>query len=85
MNTRQSIGVFSLADMLGRPASSDGITYLVLFDDELPAFLDTPQRALQLPLPGGDRLMYLTLDSNERLYVEADSFGLVAAGKLSAQ
>jgi 4-amino-4-deoxy-L-arabinose transferase-like glycosyltransferase len=85
VNPRQSIGVFSLADLLGRPASSDEITYLVLFDDELLAFLDTPQRALQLPLPGGDSLKYLTLNSNERLYVDADSFGLLAAEELSAQ
>jgi hypothetical protein len=85
MNTRQSIGVFSLADMLGRPASSDESTYLVLFDDELLAFLDMPQRALQVPLPGGDVLTYLALNSNERLYVDADSFGLLAAEKLSAQ
>jgi 4-amino-4-deoxy-L-arabinose transferase-like glycosyltransferase len=85
MNTRQSLGVFSRADLLGQPASPDEITYLVLFDDELLAFLDTPQRALQLPLPGGARLMYLKLNSNERLYVDADSFGLLAAEELSAQ
>jgi hypothetical protein len=44
-----------------------------------------PQRALQVPLPGGDVLTYLALNSNERLYVDADSFGLLAAEKLSAQ
>jgi hypothetical protein len=85
MNTRQSIGVFSPTDLSGQPASPDEITYLVLFDDELLAFLDTSQQAFQLPLPSGDRLMYLTLNSNERLYVDADSFGLLAAEELSAQ
>ncbi len=84
-NPRQSIGVFSLADLLGRPASSDEITYLVLFDDELLAFLDTPQRALQIPLPGGDGLTYLALNPTERLYVDADSFGLLTTDELSAR
>jgi hypothetical protein len=77
MNTRDGVEIFSPPDLLGRPASSDAASYLVLFDDGLPAFLDTRERVLQTPLPGGDELMYLVLSPGERVYVDADSFGLL--------
>jgi hypothetical protein len=77
IDTRDGVEIFSPPDLLGRPASSDAVSYLVLFDDGLPAFLDTRERVLQTPLPGGGELMYLVLSPGERVYVDADSFGLL--------
>jgi hypothetical protein len=81
MNTRDEVEIYSPADLLGRPASSDAASYLVLFDDGLPAFLDMRERVLQTPLPGGGELMYLVLNPGERVYVDAGSFGLLPAGE----
>jgi hypothetical protein len=81
MNTRDGAEIFSPPDLLGRPASSDAASYLVLFDDGLPAFLDMRERVLQTPLPGGGELMYLVLNRGERVYVDAGSFGLLPAGE----
>ncbi len=85
METRRGVEVFSLPDLLGQPSPPEGVSYLVLFDDRLLPFLDTPQRALQVPLPGGGDLTYLALDPGERFYVDSDSFGLLADEELSAR
>jgi hypothetical protein len=81
MHTRDEVEIYSPAGLLGRPASSDAASYLVLFDDGLPAFLDMRERVLQTPLPGGGELMYLVLNPGERVYVDAGSFGLLPAGE----
>ena len=81
----QKAEIFSPSDLLDQPAPSDEIGYLLLFDDNLWAFLDTPQRASWVALPGGGYMSYLTLTFNDRLYVDSDSFGLLAAEELSGQ
>jgi hypothetical protein len=81
LNTQDDVEIFLPPVPLDRPASSDEVSYLVLFDDELLAFLDMRERVLQTPLPGGDELMYLVLSPGERVYVDARSFGLLPAGE----
>jgi hypothetical protein len=68
-----------MTDLLGRPPSSNEVTYLVLVDDNLQAFLDMPdmpERAMNVPLSEGDELIYLVLNPGEQFFIDADSFGL---------
>jgi len=81
----QKAEILAPSDLLDQSAASGEIGYLLLFDDNLWSFLDTPQRASFVSLPGGGYMSYLTLTSDDRLYVDSDSFGLLAAEELSGQ
>ncbi len=63
---------------LGLPLSAEGNAVVAIFDPALAAFNRTPERVQSLPLPGGHQLLYMEWGADDRLSVEADSYGIRA-------
>lgn len=61
---------------LGLLPAANGIATVVIFDPALADFNETPKLVRQLFLPHGDSLDYLEMAAEDRLYIDADSFGL---------
>jgi hypothetical protein len=74
-NSPSSILTASPAE-LGLQLSPTGSAAVIIFDPELINFNDTPELIRQLALPAGGSLAYLELEAEDRLYLEADIFGL---------
>jgi 4-amino-4-deoxy-L-arabinose transferase-like glycosyltransferase len=70
---------------LGLTPAADGTCFVILFDDNLVAFNDTPQRAATHPLPGGGQLTYLELRKGDRFYLGPDSFGIASEAEVTSQ
>jgi hypothetical protein len=69
----------------GLKPDSSGFFYVVIFDDELLPFNQTPDQQKWLELPDGQRLAYLRFTSEERFYMGPQSYGVVPAPHQSAK
>lgn len=63
----------------GLTPDKDGFFYVVLFDDELLPFNNSPDRQEWLELPDGEKLAYLRFTADERLYIGPQFFSIVTA------
>jgi len=70
----ETLKVFAPSDLTGR-ADGDP-AYLIVFDDDLLPFFDAPEEA-KLTTSGTVRVTYVEVRSGEKVYVDADSFGLM--------
>jgi len=62
--------------MLGLQSDANNQVTIIIFDSDLENFNYTPKQTNVLLLPGGEQLTYLTLNSEDQLYLGPDSFGL---------
>jgi hypothetical protein len=62
----------------GLHPDQDGFFYVVLFDDDLVSFNQTPEQLAWLQLPNGQRLAYMRFNAQERLYIGPQSYGIVS-------
>jgi hypothetical protein len=63
----------------GLTPDKDGFFYVVLFDDELLPFNNSPDRQEWLELPDGEKLAYLRFTADECLYIGPQFFSIVPA------
>jgi hypothetical protein len=56
----------------------EGFFYVILFDDNLAPFNQTPNRQEWLELPNGQKLVYMRFTPQERFYIGSQSYGVVA-------
>lgn len=64
---------------VGLQPDQAGFFYVVIFDDDLAPFNQTPERVEWLPLPDGQKLAYMRFNAQDRFYLSSESYSVVSA------